>query len=90
MNPEILKLQKQVDELTKQVANLTMKLGVGSMPFEFKEQIRNEVIKGIDSATAVTRSEIVTSTPFDLTLPVNPIGVLVFISRGVEYKIPYL
>lgn len=89
MNPEISQLQKQVSELTKQVADLTMKLGVGSMPFEFKEQIRNEVIKGIDS-TAVTQNITITGTPYNITLPVNPTGVLVFISRGVEYKIPYL
>lgn len=90
MNPEILKLQKQVEDLTKQVQDLTIKLSVGSMPFEFKEQIRNEVIKGIDSVTAVTRQETISGTPYLLNLPVSPVGVLVFISRGIEYKIPYL
>jgi len=90
MNPEILKLQKQVADLTKQVEELTTKLSVGSMPFEFKEVIRNEVIKGIDSATAVTRDVIVTGTPYSLTLPVNPTKILVFVSRGEEYKLPCL
>lgn len=90
MNEEIIQLKMQVKELTQQVADLTTKLGVGTMPYEFKEQIRNEVIKGIDSITAITRQETVTSVPYDLTLPVNPTGVLVFISRGREYKIPHL
>lgn len=90
MNEEIIKLKNEVEELKRQVNDLTIKLSVGSMPFEFKEQIRNEVIKGIDSITAVTRDEVIASTPYNLTVPVNPVGVLIFVSHGVEYKIPYL
>jgi hypothetical protein len=83
-------LQNQIDELRRQVEALSSMLTIQDMPYDLKEIIRNEVIKGEDSVTAVTRDITITGTPYDLTLPVNPTGILVFNWRGKEYKIPRL
>lgn len=90
MNEEISKLKSELETMKQQIADLQSALSIVGMPYELKEIIRNEVIKGEDSLQAPTRNETITGTPFDLVLPTNPVGTLVLQWRGKEYKIPYV
>lgn len=86
MQEQINQLNKQVQDLTKQVVDLSAMLQISTMPYDLKEIIRNEVIKGTD-ITAPTRTETITGTPYELTLPINPNTLLVLKWRGKEYKL---
>ena len=82
-----VELTKEIETLKEEVKMLQGFLTNVGMPYELKEIIRNEVVKGVDSVTSPTRQELITGTPFDLTLPATPNTLLVIKWRAKEYKL---
>lgn len=89
---ETEKLKQEIAKLREELYQLKSMLSVSTMPFELREIIRNEVTKGEDSQTAVTRViEVDVGTiPTEITIPVNPIGIIVLQWKGKQYKLPYI
>lgn len=85
-------LKQEMVKMREEISQLKSMLSVSTMPFELREQIRNEVTKGEDATTTVTRTQeiFLADLPVTLTLPVNPIGVVVLQWKGKEYKLPYI
>lgn len=84
-------MDAQIKALEKRISDLEMKLAISTMPFELKEQIRSEIIKGEDSTASITRVEVIPAGGASITVPSNPTGTVVFKSPGGrQYTIPYL
>ena len=90
MQQEIEQLKKQVEELTNKVNELSTGQKLNDLSFDFKEIIRNEVIKDSNGQATLTRDIVVTAPAYSLTLPVNPSGALVLHFRGKDYFVPYV
>lgn len=81
-------LTKEIETLKEEVKMLQGFLTNVGMPYELKEIIRNEVVKGEDSTQAVT--QIIDIGGDLITLPIQASGVLVLKWRGKEYKLLYV
>ena len=88
MQEQINTLTKQVEELTQKVSTLESALSYSDMPFELRETIRNEVIKGEDTVIGITQSYTVVLEQILGPAPFS--GALVLRNKSGEYVIPYL
>jgi hypothetical protein len=88
MQEQINILIKQVADLTQKVASLENALSYSGMPFELRETIRNEVIKGEDTVIGIAQSYTVVLN--QIRGPALFTGALVLRNKSGEYVIPYL
>lgn len=81
MQEQINNLQKQIDELNRQLTN-------SGMSIDLREIIRDEVIKEDKGGTA-TEAYVLTGDPETITITKKPTTFLVLKYKGREYNVPY-
>ena len=80
---------ERIKQLEEEVQALKQMLTLQGMPYELREIIRGEVIKGEDSL--ITKTQVYTDSRGDtVTGPKAYLGILVFEWDGKEYPVPYL
>ncbi len=81
MQQQIDNIQKQIDELKRQLTN-------SGMSIELRENIRNEVIKDVLTGTSVEQI-ILTGEPQTIEVTKRPTKFIIIKWRGKEYNVPY-
>jgi len=90
MQEKIDQLNKTIQTLTDRINELETLLNIETMPLTFREAIRNEVIKDVDTLSITTQTITVGAGGGDIIVPKNPDAILVVNYKGRNYKVPYI
>lgn len=81
-------MEQEIQQLKERIEKLERALTLSGMPYELKEIIRNEVIKGEDPTVTLTQSYGLGETTVVAAKAYS--GVVDFEWKGRIYKIPYI
>lgn len=82
-------MEQEIQQLKERVTELENMLTILGMPYDLKELIRNEVIKGEDSTITLLQSY-EDSNGDTVIAPKQYLGVLRLESKGRIYFVPHL
>ena len=83
-------MQEQLDQLKKEIDSINARLSLAGMPYDFKEVVRGEIVKG-ENSTATLMSTYVVSAGSEVSAPASYEGTIYVQGIGGRvYMIPYL